>query len=386
MSSPSIMRMRSPMTDPSEKPFATERMIRIADVTTKQTVDVALEQRGMESVQCLMEQACSAFGVPRILRLVVGDLVISQDNWTRHSVDTYMLLGEPWMVKCFVEYKSNGPIVVDFEGETTTLDLGPQDPLGDLVYMMFLEKGIPPEDLRLFHNQEPLFGSDTPLTTWGVEAYSTVHAFRRMSGGGGPIRLGVPLSFVNISDHSLPTRREWGATSPSWRIAHHGLCIDGLCTNPTCKSKGNRVIVNFGYTTLSLVEDVHLCCCPVCESHVEPVTCGFNNCYWSLWGRKRNTPSEPPTTVKITEKYADDAWHCYDPSQNGTAQWLALIITARERSQRHCWECCSFIDGARETMLPNCGHSFHSYCIDESGVCQRCQTTLTAFQRIRSAV
>jgi len=76
-----------------------------------------------------------------------------------------MLLGEPWMVKCFVESKSNGPIVVDFEGETTTFDLGPQDPLGDLVYMMFLEKGI-----------------------------------TRMSGGGGPIILGVPLSFVNISD------------------------------------------------------------------------------------------------------------------------------------------------------------------------------------------
>jgi len=84
---------------------------------------VALEQRGMESVQCLMEQARSAFGVPRILRLV------------------------------------------DFEGESTTFDLGPLDPLGDLVYMMFLEKGIP-----------------------------------RMSGGGGPIILGVPLSFVNISD------------------------------------------------------------------------------------------------------------------------------------------------------------------------------------------
>jgi len=43
------MRMRSPMTLQvySEKPFATERMIRIEDVTTKRTVDVALEQRGM---------------------------------------------------------------------------------------------------------------------------------------------------------------------------------------------------------------------------------------------------------------------------------------------------------------------------------------------------
>ena len=85
-------------------------MIRIADVTTKRTVDVCLDQRGMESVQCLMEQACSAFGVSRILRLVVGDLVVPQADWTRHSVDTYMLLGEPWMVKCFVGYRSGGPV------------------------------------------------------------------------------------------------------------------------------------------------------------------------------------------------------------------------------------------------------------------------------------
>ena len=342
----------------------------------------------MESVQCLMEQACSAFGVPRILGLVVGDLVVPRTDWTRHSVDTYMLLGEPWMVKCSVGCKSKGPIrVVDFEGEITTFDLGPKDTLSDLAHMLFLEKGIPPEDVRFFYEGQVLLGRDnTRLARAGVTPYSTLDLIRRLSGGGGPIMMGAPLTFVNIDDHSLPSRRKWNARSaPSWRTAKRGLCIDGLCTNPKCKSKGSRVLVNFGYTTLSLVEDAHLCCCPVCESHVEPVTCGFNNCYWSLWGRKRNTPSMPPTTVKITEKYADDAWHCYDSSQNGTAQWLALIITARERIQKHCWECCSFIGGTRETTLP-CGHSFHSYCIDESGVCQRCQATLTAFQRIRSAV
>ena len=37
-----------------------------------------LDQRGMESVQSIMEQACSAFGVSQILRLVVGDSVVPQ--------------------------------------------------------------------------------------------------------------------------------------------------------------------------------------------------------------------------------------------------------------------------------------------------------------------
>ena len=71
------------------------RMIRIRDVTTKQTADLNLSQKGMETVQCLMKQACSAFGVETILRLVVGDLVIARSEWNLHSVDTYMLMGEP---------------------------------------------------------------------------------------------------------------------------------------------------------------------------------------------------------------------------------------------------------------------------------------------------
>ena len=350
------------------------KMIRITNVTTKRTVDVNLEQRGAETVQCVMEQAREAFGASRIRRLVVGDLVIPRDDWDRHSVDTYMLLGEPWMVECSsndFELRATG-----LSGEVMVLqNLGPQNTVGGLRDEIAKVSGLNKDgidSLRILFGGKQLSDDKSTLKDCNLRPGCVIQIIHRMVGGGDMQCMPMGAPFVNIDEHSLPSRHEWSTTAPSWRIAKHGLCIEGTCTNRRCESKGSLVIVNFGYTTFSLLEDAHQCSCPACKSHVDPVTCGFNNCYWSLYGRKCNTPSEPPTTIKITEKHADNAWHHYDPNENGTTQWLTLLITAkRERKQRERFPW---------------GHSFHARCAGMSPEGQCCQESMTEFQRSRSAV
>lgn len=364
-------------------------MIRVADWRTKQTVDVALEQQGMESVQRLMMKACKAFRATRIVSLMVGDLNIPREDWDRHSVDVYLLLGEPWMVECFWKVRGtpdnifHEPIyITGLTAETNAItNLGPQSTVWDLRMNAENVIGHEGHPLRMLHAGKQL-EDERSLSDYGIRGGSVIQVVLRLAGGGG---ISFGASFVDIDEKSMPSRREWSTRPvPSWREATRGLCIEGTCTNPRCKSKGSLVIVKLGYTRFSLLEQSHLCCCPACGSHVEPVTCAFNNCYWNLWGRKRNSPSEDLTTVKITEQYADDAWHRYDPNENGKAQWSALFITANAEREKKCCKCRDTVNEQDEITLP-CGHSGHDGCNRKPAECHRRPDSMTEFQRRRSA-
>ena len=73
-------------------------MIRIADVTTKRTAHIKLEQEGLETVDRVM-QASAAFGAKRVTKLLVGDLDVTWYDWPRISASDFLLTGEPWIVK-----------------------------------------------------------------------------------------------------------------------------------------------------------------------------------------------------------------------------------------------------------------------------------------------
>ena len=101
-------------------------------------------------------------------------------------------------------------------------------------------------------------------------------------------------------------------------------------------SNGSMVIVNMGFCSFSLPEDVYKCQCPLCSKSVTPVTCAFNNCRWKWAGSKYEPLPNPPTKYSGKWKVADNAYHQFKPNNSGggKAQWLTQFTQKiLERSQ-----------------------------------------------------
>ncbi|CAF4965196.1 unnamed protein product, partial [Rotaria socialis] len=56
--------------------------------------------------------------------------------------------------------------------------------------------------------------------------------------------------------------------------------------------------------------------CPICNSFVQPIACGFNNCWWRFQGIKKAESGARAAPKKCFSewKQADNAYHCFEQS------------------------------------------------------------------------
>lgn len=146
-------------------------------------------------------------------------------------------------------------------------------------------EGIPAKHQRFIFEGKQLSNSPKTLGDYGVQKDSTVQLLLRLRGGGAvPASLPCKTSFADISNRLMTRVAPYGKTAPAWRYIVHGLNIEGLCTNPSCKAYKLMVICQKGFTAFNVaVQPVH---CPVCKKQVKAITCSFSDCLWMFEGRK----------------------------------------------------------------------------------------------------
>ena len=105
---------------------------------------------------------------------------------------------------------------------------------------------------------------------------------RPVSGGGSD------CAFANMEDSGCIETHHFKASAPDWRYATSGLKIEGVCKNSSCKAYKKQVICKNGYGAFDLILDKGGCKCPICKILIDPITCGFTNCYYNWTGRKKN--------------------------------------------------------------------------------------------------
>ena len=300
-------------------------MITLLDVSQRpfRPVTVILEDGGLESVEWLVERAekiltkLADAGVKvRVKVLVVGDMEIKRENWRDRSINHYRLLGDPWFI--------------------TTLQ-APNFPAGETVSQTIVYTS-------------PLQHSISVCS--GLDSVGNIHY------GNGIVE------FTDFADKNLE-RREWSSKAPKWRKADPGLCVEGKCTSMNCEANGSMVIVNMGFCSFSLPEDVYKCQCPLCSKSVTPVTCAFNNCRWKWAGSKYEPLPNPPTKYSGKWKVADNAYHQFKPNNSGggKAQWLTLTIyTEDSRKEPIVCNLCNVYSSTGINTY-QCGHSLHKKCV-----------------------
>ena len=240
------------------------------------------------------------------------------------------------------------------------------------------KEGIPPDHQRMIVCGEQM-EDDRTLKEYGIEPDVIIRLVVRLRGGGtGPPPVGV--EFTDVSSADSLKRKDWSKSAPPWRVARPGLCLEGVCQNERCSANGKHVIMNHGYCEFDLIEDRHKCKCPICRQQVIPTTCGFNNCRWKWVGRRIDQQTQRPVTIRADWKVADDAYHYFDETKSGTANWLRLKITTQQASDDkyvRCAICLYDAEVATETDTLPCGHTFHGKCIGEwkkrSSTCPLCR-------------
>ena len=198
------------------------------------------------------------------------------------------------------------------------------------------------------------------LSDYKVKLESTLHLVLRLRGGAS-----VPgVRFTDVTDGKGPEEMQWSDEAPDWRIAYPGLCIEGECANRMCEAYGHMVIMNKGWTEFDLINDSHLCKCPICKERVVPITCGFNNCKWKIIARKVELGK--PQMFKTDWKSVGDLYKYYSPEKSGEANFVALKIICRKTDSQKliCFACGS--EGTNANMQQaGCGHFFHAAgCFD----------------------
>ncbi|CAF5028622.1 unnamed protein product, partial [Rotaria sp. Silwood1] len=133
--------------------------------------------------------------------------------------------------------------------------------------------------------------------------------------------------FVDVCSTKGLKQAEWSRIAPRWRRAGHGLCFEGQCLNKECEAYRHTVIMPIGYQKFDILIDTdqETTICPLCKYYVEPVACGFSNCWWRYEGIKICN-SGPPKRCSSDWKHADDAYHRFDENPSEHVTWRKLIF------------------------------------------------------------
>ena len=217
------------------------------------------------------------------------------------------------------------------------------------------------------------------MTDYNMEGQQlhTLHMLPRLYGGGG----GGGFAFNSMR---VTERHAWSDKAPEWRVAQHGLSLEGRCTNVKCKAHGEMVLCNMGdQCAVDLQHDTERFTCPCCHERIQPTTCGFNNCAWWWIGEKVDGKGEVlrcdyPNT-------ADDAYTRFSES-GGVVPWRRLKLFAspsssgffvRDTIQGDCPICLEALMDKQKLTRLACYHLYHESCLaawtSEHKTCPYCR-------------
>ena len=255
-------------------------------------------------------------------------------------------------------------------------------------YLILDSEGIPTGMQRLVFAGHQLEDSKS-LHHYNIKNKSTIHLILSLRGGGG-------FSFANIEND--PTKLRWNSKAPNWRIAKPGLCLEGRCSNSSCKAFNNMVIMNIG---LPIVYQLGMIGqkptnCPICNQYVKPITCGFNNCEWRYIGLKET--KNGIERVESDWQKVPDEYHRFNDDENSLVSWSSLVIETRFKQDDYhamknisssessltndeiCAICLLEIEFSKQ-YVSSCKHMFHNSCISGwiniKSDCPLCRTTWT---------
>ena len=127
-----------------------------------------------------------------------------------------------------------------------------------------------------------------------------------------------------------------------------------------------QVIMNLEMGTFDLMLDTEKCKCPMCQEYVEPKSCGFNNCIYTISGIKLGSNGKPERLAKQDWIEVENQYKYFDPRSSGEVNWLNLKIYTKykpylpEKKGVCCMLCKNAISGGVGKMA--CGHIYHDEC------------------------
>jgi hypothetical protein len=175
-----------------------------------------------------------------------------------------------------------------------------------------------------------------------------------------------------VDDYEQPTQTN------SWKQCTPGFSILGKCWNENCNACGSDVVMNYGFGVFDFSENKHSTNCPSCHKHVNPVVCGFNNCYWLY----RNANVDGTGLTDHGWKHVDGNQFCVLNIFN--RKWSNSTISIFRKIPGECAICLDDIDpkntNFREVLEFPCGHSFHGDCarpwLSKNSSCPCCRHNL----------
>ena len=276
-------------------------------------------------------------------------------------------------------YSGEGSMTINLQTQTrlntVPLLVEPSNTVNDVMAMIQDKEGIPIDQQRLIYGGMQL-NDCSLLSACNVQEDSTIHLVLRLRGGGSGVM------FVDVSNTDALRMDTWSKHAPRWRVACHGLNIEGRCSNHTCAGFRKMVIHRNGFKTFDLINAVPRC--PLCYTTFIPIKPGFSNCWWRVVGIK----TDGSQIAKPFQK-AGNAYTTYDEGKAGMATFKHLNIEVRPLSATakvaadipstastsitpltlpcpsHCGICHDGLSVPSASMLNKCGHCFHQKCIRE---------------------
>ncbi|CAF1392740.1 unnamed protein product [Adineta steineri] len=198
---------------------------------------------------------------------------------------------------------------------------------------LFVEKLNTKKDIQsisFIFDGEILDDNDSTIASYGIEDKSTIDCVDLSVTDRTGLLAG--MKFVDIDNNQGFKKKDWSKAAPSWRKARRGLCLEGVCGNDKCNAFKHRVVMPIGYGEFDIVVDTSetTAKCPLCKKYVEPITCGFNNCWW-IYTAIKDVQGEPPKRILGDWQHANDAYHYFDDSISGIVTWRRLHFNVVKR-------------------------------------------------------